>query len=374
MVSDGIRYLSKNTGISYFSEGSIARALVEATALEINRLQNFVSTISENSFLGTATGIYLDLFGQMLAVPRLLSRTAFATAEDGAVRFYTNSGTLGTRLPHPTDGRKGLIPAGTTITNSLGTTQYTVAGPVEFPINSKSVYVPVASSDTGGDGNVGAGQLTIHNLSNSDVLVTNDIAIVSGGDVESDTDYRYRLSKAITTRFGSNRTSVQVAATSQPGVVDARLIEYARGAGTFDVLLIPKGNRVTEQMKNNSLRGINQVIAYGIYPTIREPEYVRFKLTVQLRYKTETTTGRKDILKNLVQSSILGYFANIPLGGEFIVNQLRSDILSVSDDIVDIKLTEICLDGKPKVLRNIKLRQDELFVPDDKTPDPVIVV
>lgn len=374
MVADGIRYLSRNSDVSYFSEGSIARALVEATALEINRLQNFVSAISENSFLGTASGLYLDLFGQMLAIPRLVSRTAFATAEDGAVRFYVNSGTLGSRLPHPTDTRKGLIPAGTTITNSTGTTQYVVANATEFQINSKSVYVSVISNDTGAEYNIGAGQLTIHNLSNTEVLVTNDTAIVSGGDVESDSDYRYRLSKALTTRFGSNRTAVQVAATSQPGIVDARVIEFARGAGTFDVLLIPKGNRVTEDIKNNSLRAINQVIAFGVYPTVREPEYVRFKIIVQLRYKTETTSGRKDSIRNSIQSAILAYFATIPLGGEFVVNQLRSVVLSNSDDVVDINITEVCIDGKPRVLRNIKLREDEIFIPDDKVPDPVIVL
>lgn len=118
MVSDGLNYLSRNTSITYFGDGSIAKALVEATALEISRLQNYVSSISENSFLSSATGVYLDLFGEMLGLPRLTSRTATVSAEDGAVRFYVTSGTLGSKVPHPLDRTKGLIPKGTKVYDS----------------------------------------------------------------------------------------------------------------------------------------------------------------------------------------------------------------------------------------------------------------
>ncbi len=374
MVSEGISFLARNTNITYFSDGSIAKALVEATALEIFRLQNFVANISENSFLGTSTGVYLDLFGQMLGLPRLVQRVAFATAEDSSVRFFVTNGTLGSRLPHSTDTRKGLVPANTTVTNAAGTVLYTIPSSVEFPINSKSVYVPVVASDDGSEYNIGAGQLTRHNLSNTDVQVTNDTAIVTGGDVESDNDYRYRLSKAMSTRFGANRTAVQVAATTQPSVIDARVIEFARGAGTFDVLLIPKGNRVTNENKQNALRAINQVIAFGIYPSVREPEYVRLKVIVQLRYKAEATEGIKAASKQLAQTATLNHLSTIPLGGELIINQLRSSILSALPEVVDLNILEICLNGRPKVIRNIKLKEDELFIPDDTISNPIVIV
>ena len=76
MIRDSLRYLSSNTDISYFSQGSVAKALVEATNLEISRLQDFVSTVSDNSYISTAGGIYLDFFGEMLGIPRTKDRRA----------------------------------------------------------------------------------------------------------------------------------------------------------------------------------------------------------------------------------------------------------------------------------------------------------
>lgn len=373
MVNDGIGYLANNTDITYFGDGSIARALIEATALEISRLQNFVTGLSDNAFLSTASGIYLDLFGEMLGVPRLTSRTASATAEDGAVRFYVNSGTLGSRLPHPTLRTKGLIPANTIISNGTGNIEFYVLSNVEFPINARSTTVPVIAAVKGSGYNVGTNQLVSHNLGIADVFVTNDISITTGGDVETDVEYKFRLSKAMTTRLGANKSAVQLAAMALPGLVDVRIQEYARGAGTFDILLIPRGNKVTEDVKQTALRSVNQVIAFGIYPSVREPNYVPVALSLRLRYKPSTTDGQKITIANTVQSALLSYLGNIPMGGELVINQIRSTVLGVSPEIVDLTILELCLEGKSRTLRNFSLKEDELFVPDNSVADPISI-
>ena len=371
-VQDSIRYLVKNTGITYFSDGSIARALVETNSLEISRVQQYVTGVFQNAFLSSTTGIYLDLWGETLGLPRIKDRRAFAGIQDGAVRFYVTTGTLGSRLPNPTNSGLGLIQQGTTISNAADTVEFTVTEDVAFPVNSKSVSVPVVASEAGEGFNVGANQLTVHDLTNADVKVTNDIAITTGSDVESDDEYRFRLSRALTSRYGSNLAAVEVASISSPGVARAELLQYARGAGTFDVLLIPQGNRVTLTTRENTRRALERVVAYGVSFEVREPEYIPFKISLQLIHTQGTTEAEKINLRGQVQSSILEYIASIPLGGELVINQIRAASL-ISSKIKDIKILELYIDCKPRTLRNVQLREDELFIPDEKSEAVEIV-
>lgn len=365
-VQDAIRYLIKNTDITYFSDGSIAKALVETTSLEISRVQQFVTGVFQNAFLSSTTGIYLDMWGETLGLTRITDRRATAEIQDGAVRFYVATGTLGSRLPHPTNSGLGLISSGTTISNPSNTVEFTVTEDVTFPINAKSVYVPVSAISSGTSFNVGVNQLTVHDLQVADVQVTNDIAIVTGSDIESDEEYRFRLSRALTTRYGSNTSAVEVAAISSPGVSRAEILQYARGAGTFDVLLIPQGNRVTTTVKENTRRAIEQVTAYGVSFAIREPEYVPVKLTVQTIFQQGVAESEKVSLRAQIESSILRYIASIPLGGELVINQVRAASL-INNRVKDIKILELVVDCKPRTLRNIQLSEDELFIPDEKS-------
>ena len=372
MTRDALRYLSNNTNITYFEQGSIARALVEATTLEISRLQDYVGTLADNTFLSTSSGIFLDLFGEMLGLSRITNRHALASIEDGAVRFYVDSGTLGSKLSN-TPG-EGLIPKGTVISNPDGSIQFEVTTPTSFPINARSAFVPIKATARGASFNIGSNQLTTHSLSDKTIKVTNDISITTGSDTETDSEYRFRLSKAFTTRFAANKTAIQIAATSQPGVSRAEIVSYARGAGTFDVLLIPVGNKLTKSAIDNTARAVEAVVAYGISPTIKEPTYVAFKVMGQLRFDASVQEGQRLGSKSAAESAVLQYFAGIPIGGEFIINQLRSAILSSSNAIKDVKIFELCLDGKPRLLSNIKLDRDELFTPDDTVEDSVKMI
>lgn len=373
MVDNGLNYLSQNTDITYFGDGSIARSLVEATALEISRLQNFVTNNFNNSFLSTATGLSLDLFGEMLGIPRLTERKAIIDSEDKLVRFYVSSGTLNSALTS-SGLAQGVIPEGTIVQTQNENIRFTVSSATLFGANSKQVFVPVVAEDFGEAYNLGANQLTRHNLNVPSLQVTNDFPINTGSDLESDTEYRFRLSKALTTRFGSNETSIRIAALSQPGIADVRINEFARGAGTFDVLLIPRGNKVTEAVKANTLRAIEQVTSFGISARVKEPEYVRFKIIISLRFDRKTTESRRQVLRSQVESSVLTYMGTIPIGGQFIVNQLRAAVLDTSSDIIDLTIQEICLNGKPKVTRNIQLADDEIFIPDNESQDPIQVI
>lgn len=374
MVRDALTYLIRNTDITYLSEGSIARAMVEATSLEVSRLQDFILSQVDKAFLSTSSGLYLDLFGEMLGLPRYRDRVAVVEADDKAIRFYVTSGTLGSRLQSASNPSLAVIPARTTIQNSSGSVVYTTINDTIFPASAKQVYVAATAETPGAAYNVGANQLVIHSLGNSEILVTNDTSITVGADIEPDSEYRFRLSKAMTARYGSNSTAVQLAAISQPGISRVELLQYSRGAGTFDVLLVPQGNRVTRAVLDNTRRAVEQVTAFGVSPRVIEPEYLPFKIAIQLSYKEGTQSGQKLAARNSAQSAILTYLSSIPLGGEVVINQIRSAVLTANSNIRDLQIIELCIDGQPRVIRNIKLRKDEIVLPDPNAKDPIEVI
>lgn len=374
MTRESLRFLSENTNITYFGPGSVAKALVEATNLQISKLQDYISSAQDNSFLTTAGGIYLDLFGEMLGVQRISDRKASSSISDGSVRFYVDSGTLGSRLPDPSNPGKGLIPKGTTVSTSTGKVLFTVTTDTNFPINSKSAYVPVESKSSGSSYNVGANQLTTHSLGVTSVKVTNDIAISSGADVETDAEYRFRLAKAMTAKFGSNSTAIKIAASSQAGVSRVELLPYARGSGTFDVLVVPQGNRLQDSVKQNVRRAVESVTAYGISPRIVEPDYVRICLAIQLKFSPGTSEGSKIAARSAAEGSILRYLGNIAMGGELVINQLRAVIINSDPNIKDFKIIELCVNGTPRIITNVQLAPNELIVPDEQSPDSIRVI
>jgi len=96
-------------------------------------------------------------------------------------------------------------------------------------------------------------------------------------------------------------------------------------------------------------------------------------MTLQLSYQKNVTEAQKINLASQVEGSILNYLSEIPLGGELIINQIRAAALE-NPLVKDVKILELFINCKSKTLRNYKLNEDELFVPDTDVPKAIEVV
>jgi len=364
MNSDSIRYLQEHTDITFTTEGSISRALLEANNLEVSRMQEFIVATAGNTFIDTATGFYLDLIGEMLGVRRLPKISSSTSIDDQVVLFSVATGRLGDHLANPTNANQGLITAGTKVQTADSTIVYEVSEDVTFNKNLKEVYVPVLAESSGEFYNVGKGRLTSHSGPIA-ISVTNVKAITNGSDEETDKQYRFRLSNNLSASPTANEVAVRLAALGNPDVANVQLRKFARGAGTFDVLLVPVGNQVSSRSLEITQQAIDRVSAFGINSRVIQPTYIKFRLTVQLLANRGTRSGSVDSNILRVKSAILDYFETIPIGGELVINRLRAAVVSaISEDIRDIKILELCLNGRAHIIRNFKLKPDELFTPD----------
>lgn len=375
MNQDAINYLAQNTNITFLNDGGIATSLVKAPIKEIATLQDYATTSFRNTRLSTASGIFLDMIGELLNVVRLPALPGRVDKADGVIRFYVNSGSLGAYLPHPTDRLKGRIPINTRITDISGSIVYAVTEDIIFPRGSKSVFVSAESQQRGSNQAVGINKLVSHNLGVSQVFVTNDFVIGNARDSEDDDTYRFRISNAVLTLAGGNRTAMENATLSFPGVQSVQIREFVRGTGSFDVFIVPVSQRLSETTKEQILATLKRSKALGVDVRIREPKYIPIFIAIQMSFYSTVDEGRREAIRLAVKQNIKTYFESISLGGEVIINQLRSVVMSVSpSEIRDMRILELCFKGQPQIIRNIQLSAEELLILDETRNTPIEVI
>jgi len=374
MIADSLIYLAENTDITYLSEGSVARSLVEATMLEIAKVQEYIAAGYANVFINSATGTYLDLIGEMVGTARLTSAKSSVSAEDKNIKFSVVSGVLRDKFPHPTDSTLGQIPAGIIIQTSDGAIKFITSAAITFPGGATEVFVSAEAEDYGSIYNIGKYRLNTHD-GPSGVSVTNLYPISNGGSEESDANYRYRLSNIFAAAPSSNATSIRLAVAGIPDVSRVILNEYSRGAGTFDAMLIPIGNKVSSRARSLAQAAVNHASAFGVSAFVTEPSYLPFKITIQLIPANGATAGTVDVNRISAKNAVLNYMETIPIGGELIINRLRAAVIdSVISQIKDIKIIDICLEGRSRVIRNYQLERNQLFTPDTESGSEAVVI
>jgi uncharacterized phage protein gp47/JayE len=369
LLNQVLKGIVQETSITMVGTGSVTRGLASVFSSTIEETYQILDDAVTNSFLPTASGFYLDLFGETFGLARKPPTQARLSASDRTIKFYVNSGTLATRLPHPSDLNKGRVPVGTEITTDSGIA-FSVDANYDFPAASKEVFVGAISSESGTTQNVPASSLTNTNLSNG-VLVTNVAQVTTGRDLESDEEYRFRISKWVRTSAGRNEIAVRLAVLSAPNVADMIKEPYFAGAGSFRIIVIPSGNRIS----SDSIRAINvnlsSIVSDGTFFIVEGPRYVPVSISIRLVPAENKSISETD--RSLVKESVLKYLGDIRPGESLIVNRLRANALNASRNVRDIAIQGIAINKRPQALVNFTLEKDELFVPDTDIDNPILV-
>lgn len=363
-----INSLQYNTNITNLSIGGVARTLLEIVNKQLSDYYNILDINQAMGFLSTAEGYFLDLIGDLFNMPRKTPQYAVVTSSDQNQRFYVTRGYLGDYLP-------GLqIPAGTKVQTSDDIIVFTVPTAVSFDAGATQVFVPITSEATGSQYNVGRNALIKSNLGIANVYTANGKAIVSGSDTEEDTNYRYRLSNATLSSEKANETSVRLAALSVDGVADVILTPYARGLGSYDVLVIPTEGLASDALVQSVQAAIDSVQAYGIRGTAAAPTVVPVDIEVALVFVPNVTDVEQADLKARVKTAIERYIVSIPVGGEFVLNELRQQIMDVSPKIKDHIIRCYYFREQPFLPCNIVIAHDEMFYPNPSSTEAIRVI
>lgn len=361
--------LKSGGNITNLSRGSQARALLDIFSDQTAELYQSLEANLAQGFVDTAQGKYLNLIGNMFGISRRAATTAIVTPADRAIRFYSADGSpLAVHIPTK------VIPANTTIQTSDGSITYLVTADTAINDVQTEVFVGAAAQSAGTSSNVGENVLTEHSLGVSDVLVTNPISITGGSSVENDEDFRFRVANAALLNQTSNRTALRTAALALPGVADVQVREFPSGVGTVQLLLIPSGNRVPQTSLAIASQVVSTVRAAGVRVQVREPSFVPVSISLQLVFRAGATQAEREFARQRTPAAIFDVIDDIPLGGLLVINRLRAAVLDVSSSIEDLRIHCLNIRKRPQLLRNFRLFDDELFIPDPDVDEPVRIL
>jgi len=356
-----IEEMLTQTSITNVSPGARGRGLVEIFNRRVGEIYDKLQMNTRMGFIRTAQGVFLDLLGPGLA--RQGAIASVVDREDEAVKFYS-IGPLKTHLP------TGIIPKATLISSASGAIQFRVTEDAPFDDVADHVYVSAVAMEVGTASRVGKDILTQHSLGVADVMVTNTKAITTGEDAEDDDNYRFRLANKRAQFEAANHDALRISMLPVAGVSDIIIKEYP---GYIDVLVLPSGNTVQESVVQACEFLGNRAKAGGIRLVCRGPRMVPFEVYVQIQLSETTPTSDREMVKQAVKNAILDYFDDIPLGGTLIMSELSSRIQDSHAGVYDHKV--VCFNARrsPQLLRNFKLVEDEMFMPDPESTNAIVV-
>jgi uncharacterized phage protein gp47/JayE len=367
LTKKSLDYLVSKTNITNQTVGGIARSLLEVINLNISEYYNILDLNTTMGFVSTAEGMFLDLIGDLFNMKRLLPTSASATANDHVQLFYVATGTLHNIIPG------NVIPYGTTVSTSDGTISYSVTSDTTFSNSDIQVWVPIQSTGSGSNYNVGINTLVRHSLGLTTLFTTNSATLSGGTDIESDTNYKYRIINASLSAEKANATAVRLAALSTPGVANVIMKPYSRGIGTFDLIVIPVEGLATDVMIANVQSAINSVQAFGMKGYAIKPDVVPVDIAAKLVFVDTASDSQKSDLVSSTVTAIEKYIVNIPIGGTFVYNQLIDRIMNVSTLIKDVMITCYNFREQPTFQGNVSIYWNEMFYPNQNSAQAVVV-
>ena len=361
---------SQDANIPGLAQGQLIRNIGTLFADESVNILEQVRYALSSGFLSTASGPFLDILGESIfGLSRKIPTAAFAQASDQNIEFYVTTNDLATYLPLV--GDVGEIADGTTISDDSNNV-FLVSPRVLVPAGVQSVFVSVEAELSGRVNSVPAGVLINHTLSSS-INVRNLKEINNGTELESDNNYRFRLSKAHLAMQGGNNTAIENAIVRSPGVKDYSIYDGAFGPGTTEVLLIPTGNRLSVGTKQMVAANVRAVKAAGTNVIVSEPDYVEFELDITLLSRNAGIQIEGPV-ESRVRQALYSYFANLDIGATFNTADIEQAAReSAGDNIANAKISCFLLNQQLVPAGTVELASRDLLVPYANATEPIRV-
>lgn len=326
------------TPISANLDSSIIGTLLKIIAAEMNSVWIYVEDLTNQSSLSTATGTSLDNFGLLLGAPRKQAVASNTFGSSRAVRF-TNLGVATVTVPMGTRVFKDSSPQ---------IAYFTVEG-VTLQ-SGQSAEIHVQSAFEGDIYNVAIGELNRHSVPNVTVSVTNILPIQNGSYEESDAAYRERLLQEMTRRDVLNRSNCDALLRSVPGVKDVFIIDFKRGSGTFDAVIIPFNETAISSIVSDCQSLLDEFVPIGISALARPPQYRQLDVKINLRFDPRKS-DRKETIRESIRAQIISRVDSLPVengssNGTFFTNQIRASAILSGSEVLDAVVT-LGLDGSP---------------------------
>jgi uncharacterized phage protein gp47/JayE len=368
--TESLNYLQTSTPFTNIYAGSSARSITDIVNKQMAEVSGHISNVSAMAFLDTSSGYHLDLIASFFGLSRYAPATYITTAGDKNIKFFvTGVNTLKRAL-----GTNSII-AGTKVRSADGSIELALTNTVEF--NDTDTFVFVGASIVLGSKtvnvNAGSGQIVSHSLGISNVFVTNTGPINYSNTIEGDRSFRSRIASAAVASEGANRSQITSTLLRFQDIASIDIRSGVSGSGSYDIYLVPTGNRVSQATIASVASTLSVVSGFGISFNIREFDYIPIKIEVRIEFISSTGNAFKETLIRSAESRIQGLIGSLRPGDSLAMNRIIAEVINTDPVITNAEVVFLCVNKRVQAIRDLRLENDELFVPDEDEINPIMV-
>ncbi|CAB4143384.1 XkdT Uncharacterized homolog of phage Mu protein gp47 [uncultured Caudovirales phage] len=337
--------LEKNAGITATYPGAIARAFAESVATEVSDLYETLKFAVDQTAISTASGRSLDLIGELYGVPRkLVSADSEQERSSYNIEFFIGS-------PSSSDI---VITKGTSIYNDVTEFatrqyQYQLESDVTIIAGTTKAYGRITPSFTSQDFTAAKGTLTKHNFISSDgtiVYCSNPKEVYSISGMESDENYRRRISLSIKERSYGTAESLRLNALSLPGVRDVRIRESSYGLGSCDIIVVPESQRIDPSFVQNILDNLSGRKPVGIKLNIRIADRIPINTVVNIVLPQGLSAAAISAIEGQANLFVRRYLNSMTIGSSISYSDIENQVRASSDFIKSVNILSVTSSGQ----------------------------
>ena len=366
LTEESIKDLSLNTNITRLSAGGLARSILESVNRRVASAYDSFDLNLARAFVSSAQGKFLELIGSMLGVQRITPTASRADNDSQIIKFYVSSGTFGD-INNGND--IGPIPQGTLLATepyNAGITYRTLEEYV-LPKDQSTFWISAEATLPGELYRVGSGSLIYHNFTsytdniNESLLSSNVHPIANGLNVESDTNYRFRIINRVLEAEAANMTAIRLACLTTPGVADIVMLPKYRGIGTTGILIKSTIPIITQSLIDEVTAATYNVQAIGDILYIKGPKEIGVSMKTTIYYSQRMSSDELTDIEEMIKQSIIEYVNALDIGESFFIDRMVSELFAIDSRIMNIgtygKPFEEMFIYIPSKLEDNKIRQ-----------------
>lgn len=330
--NESVRRLRANSNIQYFDEGSVAGSIISSTN-DVVANQVAEANYEVNNFqIDKATGDALDNIGEHLSIKRRSGKQSSGFISIDINQDYSMNVSQLLNLILQKTGQNLdsiIIPANTIFTNEDKSKRYALLSDyiITDNIGNEQEIVSITSTS---DENVQANELNTIENPNEVLLVIeeylriyNKNIISNGEDLESDSNYQYRLNQYAQLDQAANITAITNKALSVSGVSDIRVIPYKNGCGKVKLVVISENPITTNGLLASVKNSVLDILSASEDIVVESPKYVGIYLKVFLTTTEDATDDEINSAISGIKNEINSYINSLQLGQSLNINEIN---------------------------------------------------
>lgn len=353
--------LTARTNINNFDRDSKTRAMIDSFTNESLDLRNQWVDAFYAQQAGSAQGADLEEIGRSRGVDKIGVSFAFTTLAEGNLAFYVESGTFG----DINGGSPIALPAGTIIrstpnNNEFGSVvEYKTEADYTLAAASGIAFIGAKAVASGTDSNVGSNVLTEHSFDgytdagSMTLKVMNLYPILNAGNVETDSQYRFRIARRYPSLLQSNNAKIQLASLAVPGVQDLKVIPGYFGIGTVGVIVLGPENQSSQLLISSVQNRLRQSHVPGLSAIATPAIQVNIDLVLNIELSKSLTDVKKLKVRADIRRIIMDQLRATGLNGTVSFSALLRAILLQQSDLLGV----ISADAKNHIFEKIYIRR-----------------